>query len=47
MDQFKEFVERRHKRNMINIVAFLDRERVTRWCIGAKSQARLILDYWR
>ena len=28
MDQFKEFVERRHKRTMTNLVAFLDMERI-------------------
>ena len=39
LDQFQEFVERIHKRTMTNLVAFIDRERVTSWDIGAKSQA--------
>ena len=42
MDQGKEFVERRHRRNMTKLVSCLNRERYTIWDISSKRISSLI-----
>ena len=42
LDHAKEFVERRQKKTLANLVACLDRDRATRWGISTKSRASLI-----